>query len=206
LLIENLLDLSHETFLHPTTIGNAAVAATPITVSGEGDSVRFSRRMLKIDPPPFYEQSMGLKAPADRWQDGEYFAPGVFLLHIRLAPSGTEEPEGYHMKVLYGMTPSVEGECHDFYALGRDYLVDDEDLSTFQQKQQLAVMAEDVAALEHQEIMYKTGGESMPESSIKGDIAALRARRIVRRLIAAEQAARTAQASLPSGTGAGARR
>jgi len=189
LLVENLLDLSHETFLHPTTIGNAAVAGTPIEVSGEGTTVRFSRRMLGITPPPFYVKSMGLTAPADRWQDGEFYAPGVFLLHIRLAPAGTQEPEGYHMEVFHGMTPATQSECHDFWALGRDYLTGDAGLSRFQQEQQLAVMAEDVAALEVQEAMYATGGATMPESSIKGDVAALRSRRVMRRMLAAEQSA-----------------
>lgn len=37
LLVENLLDLTHETFLHPTSIGDAAVAATPIDVTVDGD-------------------------------------------------------------------------------------------------------------------------------------------------------------------------
>jgi len=203
LLLENLLDLSHETFLHPTTIGNAAVAATPIEVAGDASSVRFRRHMLGIEPPPFYQQSMGLTAPADRWQDGEFIAPGVFLLHIRMAPSGTQEPEGFHMKVFHGMTPSVDGECHDFYALGRDYLLDDAALSKFQHQQQLSVMAEDVRALEIQENMYATGGDRIPESSIKGDVAALRGRRIVRRMIAAEHMAEAAATAAPGARRAG---
>jgi phenylpropionate dioxygenase-like ring-hydroxylating dioxygenase large terminal subunit len=201
LLMENLLDLSHETFLHPTTIGNEAVAATPIEVSGDATTVRFSRHMLGIEPPPFYQKSMGLSAPADRWQDGEFYAPGVFLLHIRMAASGTQEPEGFHMKVFHGMTPAVEGECHDFYALGRDYLIDDAALSEFQHQQQLSVMAEDVRALEVQELMYATANERAAESSIKGDVAALRGRRIIRRMIASEQAAEDRPAAQPGRTG-----
>lgn len=135
---------------------------------------------------PFYVKSMGLSAPADRWQDGEFFAPGAFQLHIRLAASGVQEPAGYHMKVFYGMTPERENSCHDFFALGRDYLLQDAELTQFQLDQQLSVMADDVVALEKQELMYANGGESMPESSIKGDIAALRGRRVLRKMMAAE--------------------
>ena len=187
LLVENLLDLTHETFLHPTSIGNAAVAATPIDVTVDGDRVAFSRRMTGIQAPPFYEKSCGLTSPVDRWQDGEFHPPGVFVLHIRVAPTGTEEPEGFHMKVLYGLTPARGNETHDFYALGRDYLTDDAELTEFQHKQQLAVMQEDVDALEAQELMYATDPGGGAESSIRSDLAALRGRRALSKMLTREQ-------------------
>lgn len=189
LLMENLLDLTHETFLHPSSIGNAAVAATPIDVTSEGDQVSFTRHMIGIEAPPFYEKSMGLTSPIDRWQDGDFYAPGVFQLNMRLAPTGTEEPEGFHMKVLYGMTPATETETHDFFALGRDYRIDDTELSRFQLEQQLAVMKEDVDALEIQEVMVATETGASRESSIRSDIAALRGRRLLERMAAQERSA-----------------
>jgi vanillate O-demethylase monooxygenase subunit len=197
LLVENLLDLTHETFLHPSSIGNAAVAATPIDVSSEGDRVSFTRHMVGIEAPPFYEKSMGLTSPIDRWQDGDFYAPGIFQLNMRLAPTGTEEPEGFHMKVLYGMTPATETETHDFFALGRDYSIDDEELSRFQLDQQLAVMKEDVDALEIQEVMVATETGRPPESSIRSDVAGLRGRRLLDKMAAREAVADTASARRP---------
>lgn len=186
LLVENLLDLTHETFLHPTTIGNAAVAATPIDVIGEGNRVSFVRHMIGIEAPPFYQKSMGLTSPVDRWQDGDFYAPGVFVLNIRIAPTGTEEPAGFHMKVLYGMTPATAGETHDFFALGRDFRLDDAGLSEFQLQQQLAVMREDVDALETQELMVATEPAGVVESSIRSDVAGIRGRRLLERMARAE--------------------
>lgn len=187
LLVENLLDLSHETFLHPSTIGNAAVAGTPIEVGGGPGTVTFTRRMTGIEAPPFYVRSMGLTSPVDRWQDGQFHAPGVFLLHIRLAPAGAPEPEGFRMKVLYGITPSVPGECHDFYAVARDHALDDTRLTEYQHAQQLAVMQEDVDALEAQQELVRCDlPTAAPESSIASDLAGLRARRLLARMRAAE--------------------
>lgn len=188
LLAENLLDLTHETFLHPTSIGNAAVAATPVDVTSEGDRVSFTRRMIGIEAPPFYEQSMGLTSPVDRWQDGDFHAPGIFVLHIRIAPTGTEEPEGFHMKVLYGLTPASGTETHDFFALGRDYRTDDAELSAFQLDQQIAVMQEDIDALEIQEVMVATDPPGTRESSIRSDVAGIRGRRLLERMAAKESA------------------
>jgi phenylpropionate dioxygenase-like ring-hydroxylating dioxygenase large terminal subunit len=188
LLVENLLDLTHETFLHPSSIGNAAVAATPIDVTSEGNRVSFVRHMIGIEAPPFYRSSMGVTTDIDRWQDGDFYAPGVFVLNIRIAPTGTEEPEGFHMKVFYGMTPETATTTHDFFALGRDYKIDDAELSRFQLEQQLAVMQEDVDALEIQEVMVATD-PGMVESSIRSDVAGIRGRRLIERMAKAEAAA-----------------
>jgi phenylpropionate dioxygenase-like ring-hydroxylating dioxygenase large terminal subunit len=188
LLVENLLDLTHETFLHPGSIGNAAVAATPIDVTSEGNKVSFIRHMVGIEAPPFYRSSMGVTTDIDRWQDGDFYAPGIFVLNIRIAPTGTEEPEGFHMKVVYGMTPANATETHDFFALGRDYRIDDAELSRFQLEQQLAVMQEDVDALEIQEVMVATD-PGMIESSIRSDVAGVRGRRLLDKMAKAEAAA-----------------
>jgi phenylpropionate dioxygenase-like ring-hydroxylating dioxygenase large terminal subunit len=188
LLVENLLDLTHETFLHPSSIGNAAVASTPIDVTSEGNKVSFIRHMVGIEAPPFYRSSMGVTTDIDRWQDGDFYAPGIFILNIRIAPTGTEEPEGFHMKVIYGMTPATETETHDFFALGRDYKIDDAELSDFQLKQQLAVMKEDVDALEIQEVMVASD-PGMVESSIRSDVAGIRGRRLLERMAKAEATA-----------------
>ena len=65
LLIDNLLDLSHETFLHAGYIGTPEVADTPIatTVDDERDVVHVSRRMEAVECPPFYSQTTGLSTP-----------------------------------------------------------------------------------------------------------------------------------------------
>jgi vanillate O-demethylase monooxygenase subunit len=147
--------------------------------------------MIGIEAPPFYQKSMGLTSPIDRWQDGDFYAPGVFVLNIRLAPTGTEEPGGFHMKVLYGMTPATDTTTHDFFCLGRDYEIDDEELSAFQLQQQLAVMKEDIDALEIQELMVATD-PGMLESSIRSDVAGVRGRRLLDKMAKKEAAAEAA--------------
>ena len=79
LLIDNLLDLSHETFLHSGLIGTPEVAESPITttVDDEAAVVHVSRRMEAVECPKFYSGSTGLRSPIDRWQDIEYHAPGL---------------------------------------------------------------------------------------------------------------------------------
>ena len=74
LLVDNLLDLSHETYLHGGYIGTPEVADTPITteVDEARGIIRVSRRMADAACPPFYAESTGITGRIDRWQDIEY--------------------------------------------------------------------------------------------------------------------------------------
>jgi Vanillate O-demethylase oxygenase C-terminal domain len=91
LLVDNLLDLSHETYLHGGYIGTPEVAHTPITteVDDEAGIVYVSRHMDDAECPPFYARSAGLEGRIVRWQDIEFFPPCLYLLHSRVARSGS---------------------------------------------------------------------------------------------------------------------
>src|SRR5690606_35920267 len=80
LLVDNLLDLSHETYLHGGYIGTPEVAATPITteVDEEAGVIYVSRRMDDAECPPFYAKSTGLTGRIMRWQDIEYTPPCLY--------------------------------------------------------------------------------------------------------------------------------
>ena len=155
LLVDNLLDLSHETFLHGDLIGTPEVAETPITttIDEELAVVHVSRRMESVECPNFYSGSTGLRSPIDRWQDIEYHAPGYYLLHVRVAPVGStpddgrDDPQAAHLKVLYAITPIDDHRTMDFWAVCRDFAIDDADLDTFIAESNRAVVLQDVDAL-----------------------------------------------------------
>ena len=116
LLVDNLLDLSHETYLHGGYIGTPEVADTPITTEAdeEAGTVRVSRRMDDAACPPFYAQSTGITGRIVRWQDIEYHPPCLYLLHSRVAPAGVAargrtatDPDGFHVEMVYAITPST---------------------------------------------------------------------------------------------------
>jgi phenylpropionate dioxygenase-like ring-hydroxylating dioxygenase large terminal subunit len=185
LLVENLLDLSHETFLHAGSIGSPIVASTHMDVDSSENYVSFRRQLNDAAPPPFYARSCGINGNVDRSQQGEFFAPGVFVLHVGVR--ATDAPDdAFRSKVFYGMTPASAGLTYDFYAATRDYLLDDAELTDFQHQSQLVVLREDVAALEAQEHRYRLG-EARRESSMKSDKAALLGRRALRRMRDAER-------------------
>jgi phenylpropionate dioxygenase-like ring-hydroxylating dioxygenase large terminal subunit len=196
LLVDNLLDLSHETYLHKGSIGTPEVAATPIEVESDDEAgvVRVYRHMSAVECPPFYSRTTGLEGKVDRWQDIEYFAPGFYVLQSRIAPVGQPPlPDGrddhaYHMVIFYGLTPATDGSVHDFWALSRDFAREEADVDDFLAKMQTTVVQEDVEALTILEQRAREEVE-LTEVSVKIDKGGLAARRILRAMAEAADAA-----------------
>jgi vanillate O-demethylase monooxygenase subunit len=192
LLVDNLLDLSHETFLHAGYIGTPEVAETPITteVDDEAGIVRVFRRMEAVECPPFYVRTTGLQTPIDRWQDIEYHAPGFYLLHVRVAPHGVvsegdgSDLEAAHLKVLYAITPVDESNTLDFWAVCRDFALEEDEISASMAELNREVVLQDVEALAVIENVL-TGEPHLGEVSFKIDTGALAARRVLARQSAA---------------------
>ncbi|MDA8290325.1 MAG: aromatic ring-hydroxylating dioxygenase subunit alpha [Actinomycetota bacterium] len=189
LLVDNLLDLSHETYLHAGYIGTPEVASTPITteVDEPGGVVRVSRRMRGAQIPEFYARSTGLSTPIDRWQDIEYRPLGFYRLDSRVAPAGQEPLPGgsddgaAHMKILYAITPETEGSTLDFWAVARDFALGDEEVTGFLDAMQRTIVQQDVDALEVLELVVaaEERGPGVRELSVRIDSGALAARRMI---------------------------
>jgi vanillate O-demethylase monooxygenase subunit len=198
LLLDNLLDLSHETFLHAGFIGTPEVAQTPIVtnVDESGAIVHVSRRMSSVECPPFYAKSTGLASPIDRWQDIEFHAPGYYLLHSRIAPAGlapgpTGGDEGAcHVKVLYAITPIDEAHTLDFWAVCRDFAPEDAGVDAFLAEMNRTVVLQDVEALNAMQARSMIDLDDS-EVSFKIDTGGLAARRMLARLCEREAATAT---------------
>jgi phenylpropionate dioxygenase-like ring-hydroxylating dioxygenase large terminal subunit len=191
LLVDNLLDLSHETYLHGGYIGTPEVADTPITteVDEEANVVYVSRHMDDAACPPFYATSTGIEGRITRWQDIEYHAPCLYLLHSRIAPVGVLPPadgaddQAFHVEVVYAITPSTEHETHDFWMVARDFALDDEEVSRFLATNNRTVVMQDVVALNLLETVVEGEKDHYQELSINIDTGGLAARRILARQI-----------------------
>jgi len=197
LLMDNLMDLSHETYLHGGYIGTPEVAATPIEteVDEEAGVVRVSRHMADAECPPFYAESTGLRGRITRWQDIEFRPPCLYVLHSRVAPVGVRpEPDGsdpnaFHVKVVYALTPETATSTHDFWNVARDFARDDENVSRFLTENNRTVVLQDVTCLNALEQILQRDGANYQELSINIDTGALAARRLVAKQVQAAQPA-----------------
>ena len=190
MLVDNLLDLSHETYLHAGYIGTPEVAQTPIatSVDDEANIVHVSRRMADAECPPFYSNSTGIQGRIARWQDIEYHAPCLYLLHSRVAPVGVlpnedgTDPDAFHTEITYAITPETDNSVLDFWMVSRDFAKDDEDVTEYMYKNNHTVVMQDVDALNILEVVIEGEPEGFQELSINIDSGGLAARKILKKM------------------------
>jgi phenylpropionate dioxygenase-like ring-hydroxylating dioxygenase large terminal subunit len=193
LIADNVLDLSHESFIHATKIGTREVAETPITSSSTESRwmVQASRVMRDVECPPTYRERTGLQSPIDREQHINFFVPSLYVLDTMVvaAESRHDPADGprraYHGKVIYGLTPLSERQTHYFFAIGRDYAQDDPQMDAAVHEGQLCLIEEDAHAVAVLQNLMETEGPEF-EVSIRLDTAALIARRMLARRLRAE--------------------
>lgn len=125
LLNDNLLDLSHLAFVHPTTLGmttDGAFAKTTPNIEFLERGVRISR--WTPDTPSFEDPSLKL----DFFSIYDYLLPGVFLLEVVACPRGTatkfdfEKPKGSEALMIIShmqaVTPTDDNHLRYFYSIG----------------------------------------------------------------------------------------
>ncbi len=99
-VLDNLMDLTHETYVHGTSIGQASVAESPFTVEHTEDTVTVTRWMYGIDPPAAFLPELQMRFPAydgspvDRWQIIRWAAPSTIVIDVGVALPGTGADRG----------------------------------------------------------------------------------------------------------------
>jgi phenylpropionate dioxygenase-like ring-hydroxylating dioxygenase large terminal subunit len=193
LLTDNLLDLTHETFVHTRTIGNAAVAETPMESRVEGDEVHVQRVMRDTPPPPLFKRVRNLTGNIDRWQIIRFQPPCSVSIDARGYPAGSEDiQQGLRWFSINSITPIDERSSNYFWTITRCFAQDDQEITDLVHKQILATFMEDVQVLEAQQRLIESDDRGRPEVSVRADFGSIAARRIVQRLIAKEASARPA--------------
>ena len=192
LVIDNLMDLTHETFVHGSSIGNAALAEAPFEAYHGERTARVERWVLDQPPPPFWAGQLGSDAPADRWQIINFLAPATIYLEVGVAPAGSgaadgDRSQGVDMRVIHLPTPSTGKTCYYYWAHMRNYRLNDQG----QTRRVLAagggIMAEDELVIEAQQrAIDEHPGYAFYNLNI--DAGSMWARRAIDRMIAAETA------------------
>ena len=184
LLIENLLDLSHETFLHAGSIGEAGVAANPITTDVSDRHVSARRVIPDVEPAPLFKKT-GLSGRVDRGQDAQFWMPGLCLTLASLTPRTPGLPVA-RWAVIHCVTPETATRTRYLWAVARNYALDDAAVSTLWREGASTVFDQDVAALEAQQARLATLPPDRIELSVAGDAAALASRKLIREALRAE--------------------
>lgn len=126
LLNDNLCDLSHLAYVHPTTLGRGAPSwADSVPATSRLPRGIRSERWLPGSTIPGPD---GAEVAVDQWNTYDFLAPGIFLLENRSYPSGTaarldfKGPGGLEpITALFSaqaVTPISERLTRYFYSIG----------------------------------------------------------------------------------------
>jgi vanillate O-demethylase monooxygenase subunit len=197
LIVDNLMDLTHEQFVHGSSIGHDALSDTGFEVAHTDRTVTVTKWMLGIEPPPFWKRNLADRypdydGPVDRWQIIHYTAPGTVCIDVGVAKAGTGAPEGDRSQgitgwVLNTMTPVTENSCRYLWAFARDWCLDKQVITTRLREGVAGVFAEDEAMLEAQQLGIE-GNPDYEFYNLNIDAGTMWTRRIVQRMVDAERA------------------
>lgn len=189
LLIENLLDLSHVTFIHEKTIPSGEkVAAIPVSIIETQTGITVQRKaelplnpLLKIQFP---EQ----EGPVLQHFDAEYLGPCL----IRTGGAMFDAASGAALGIqnyLHMITPAGPNRLHYFVNTARNFGIDRPQLGEMQRGMGSRIQPEDIDAIESIERVLGSGATLPQEISARVDNGALKVRRRLEAQIRAEAAA-----------------
>jgi len=189
LMIDNLMDLTHETHVHAGSIGQPELMEAPIEARTEGDRAYVTRWMPGVDAPPFWRGALKQDGPVDRWQICEFIAPSSVMIDVGVAPVGAgatleNHDQGVRGMVVDCMTPETETSMHYFWGMARSFDIDDAGFTARFKRSQGGVFSEDKVILEAQQQAILANPQ-MKLNAYNIDQGGVRARRIIARLMGA---------------------
>lgn len=184
LMIDNLLDLTHEAYVHPETIGQSELFDAPLRAGRDGYESYLEREMTNVEPAKYWAMSLGYDGLVDRWQRCRFRLPAIVLIDSGVAKAGTgalqgDRSQGVTGQVINFITPETDRTCRYYVIQARDFMLE---LSAEEQAQRNDILdfivGQDITILEDQQRLIDAN-PGMEFRSLMIDTASTHARRII---------------------------
>lgn len=196
LMIDNLMDLTHETYVHGSSIGQKEIDEAASKTVVKDEVVTLERYMENIYAPPFWQKCMSYRnfdteQLVDRWQRCHFNLPSNVHIEVGVAIAGRG---GYNAAdeykassiVIDFITPETDTSHWYFWGMARRFGVDNEALTDAIREGQGKIFSEDLDMLElQQENLTKYPDRKLLMLNI--DSGGVQARKLIERKIQAEQ-------------------
>lgn len=189
LIIDNLLDLTHPAILHANSISSPEYM-------GEKMHHRFRQEGLVIHSDYLFKDVAASPGLAPLWGDRRsdvrammtLYPPSSLMLDFRMNEVDGPMEEGLFLPTAHLLVPENERRTHYFYAMGRNAAIDDRGLDAIIAEVARKAFAEEDEPMirECQEMMGGHDLFALKPAMLKTDVAAVRARLLLDRLIAEE--------------------
>ena len=189
LVIDNLMDLAHADYVHPTTVGQPGAAEVQqAAVVREGETIAVNTIWPNLPPSALHKQAWTRTPTVDKFLDMSWRAPANMLLDLGVMAPGEPRETGIRTPSAHILTPETERTTHYFWATARDFdLANDELSERIYALVNRTFSTEDKPIIEAtQRNMERTGAGYL--NFTKGDAGSAMVRREIDRRIALEQA------------------
>lgn len=189
-VVDNLLDPTHVTWVHPGSFGDASCAAVPIETLSAPEGVTAARWLMDTEPAPFYAKFLKFSGRADRYQHYEMRYPSNAVIKAVFVPAGTgghEKPQheaAFLMDSFNFLTPVNDRKMRYFWFQLRNFAPDDAAVSAEFTEDVRHAFEEDRVILNAVQIGMDTS--PTPSINLKNDLASFRFRTALAKMIAAE--------------------
>jgi phenylpropionate dioxygenase-like ring-hydroxylating dioxygenase large terminal subunit len=190
LLVDNILDLSHVDYLHPTTLGSGALSRTKATVEDLSErSVKISWISSGDIAPPAFDMHLREQGQrTDQWTEVTWTAPSNMLLSVGATLQGEARSQGVATLNLHLGTPERAGHTHYWYWTTRDFAISAEANAFIRPMVESVFRGEDKPMLEAQQSrMGEHEFWSLKPVLLPVDAGAVRARRKLAAILESEK-------------------
>ncbi len=189
LMTDNLLDLGHVAFIHADTVGfdPAALKEDPLKTEVDGDRVRNTRIIPDTDPSPNALNWGGFAGKIERGSVSTWYPPCYTSIHFW----SRDENKSVELRIDHFITPETDRTHSYFIAIARNFGVCDPAVARMVYEDNDRVHQQDLTIVEAQQQMI----EAVPDYQdmpLRQDRGLVHAHRILKRLYAAQDAARAA--------------
>jgi phenylpropionate dioxygenase-like ring-hydroxylating dioxygenase large terminal subunit len=192
LITDNLLDFSHLSYVHETTLGGSAkYAAIRPKVTSTPQGIRIERWLIDDEPAPFLRNLKTWPGNVDRWNIYDVVLPGVLLMDSGSAPTGTGAPQGNRVDAaqFFGcqaVTPQTHKTSHYFFQQSHGFALDDPAVTENLRTSVLAGFMEDKDIILAQQRILDLDADT-PMLAMRMDTALASFRSLIGKAIQAEQ-------------------
>jgi phenylpropionate dioxygenase-like ring-hydroxylating dioxygenase large terminal subunit len=195
LIIDNLVDLSHVSFLHDGLLGGADMIGTRNQLVQSGNTITVSRTMPNVRPPEYSDLIFHADGrPVDKQHVVKWIAPSIILLDINVTSPGASRDEGTGVYAAHLITPETEATSFYHFAAARWGLIERSPQEEEEIEARLAAARRKAFAEQDEpmmraqyEVIKRYGGEFKP-AMLDIDVGVVRWRRILADLVAKELA------------------
>jgi phenylpropionate dioxygenase-like ring-hydroxylating dioxygenase large terminal subunit len=194
LVIDNLLDLSHTSYLHEGILGNADTVEAEITVEQDGNDVVVGRHVTNSTPPGMFAQFWPNHPPrVDKFARMRWMAPSTLRLLTGICKMGAPPDSGTGYHAIHLLTPENERSTHYFFTAVRfGVTTTDEKLNRELQKKvaemrRFAFEEQDAPVIEAQQRNIETATKTLDPMILAIDVGPVRYKRILGKMREAEE-------------------